>query len=234
MSTQHIKQVALTAIAALAMSTSALAQDDESKRGRDRGDAAEAATEAFGFTEEQVDKIREIRRERPPRRQSSEEREAWRAEQQAKVEAVLTDEQQAKIAELNEMREKMRDFAIAARMGLVDGRGGAAAIQRVRGALAVTIARERAAEGAGRAEDGVPAAAAARIAARDRTAAAAGLAAAAAPKMPDRSSPKRGGRVQATVRSHARHLITINRSVLQGGLFRRVALHVSARREFSV
>ena len=123
MSPQHIKQVALAAIAVLAMSVTAFAQDDQRRRGRDRGDAAEAATEAFGFTEEQVDKIREIRRERPPRGQSDEERQAWRAEQQAKVEAVLTDEQKAKIADLNEMREKMRDFAIAARMGLVDAGG---------------------------------------------------------------------------------------------------------------
>ena len=123
MSKQHIKQVALTAIAALAMSTSAFAQDDQRKRGGDRGDATEAATEAFGFTEEQMDKIREIRRERPPRGQSGEERQAWSAEQRAKVEAVLTAEQKAKIAELNEMREKMRDFAIAARMGLVDAGG---------------------------------------------------------------------------------------------------------------
>ena len=123
MSTQHIKQVALAAIAVLAMSVTAFAQDDQRRRGRDRGDATEAATEAFGFTEEQMDKIREIRRERPPRGQSGEERQAWRAEQQAKVEAVLTDEQKAKIADLNEMRENMRDFAIAARMGLVDAGG---------------------------------------------------------------------------------------------------------------
>ena len=143
MSTQHIKQVALAAIAALAMSTSAFAQDDQRNRGRDRGNAAEAATEAFGFTEEQVDKIREIRRERPPRGQSGEERQAWRAEQQAKVEAVLTDEQKAKIAELNEMREKMRDFAIAARMGLVDAGG------RGRGS-----ARARDPRGGNRARDG--------------------------------------------------------------------------------
>ena len=134
MSPQHIKQVALAAIAVLAMSVTAFAQDDQRRRGRDRGDAAEAATEAFGFTEEQVDKIREIRRERPPRGQSDEERQAWRAEQQAKVEAVLTDEQKAKIADLNEMREKMRDFAIAARMGLVDagGRGRDSARSRDR------------------------------------------------------------------------------------------------------
>ncbi|MDE0624487.1 MAG: hypothetical protein OXH83_22715 [Bryobacterales bacterium] len=123
MSTQHIKQVAIAAIAVLAMSVTAFAQDDQRRRGRDRGDAAEAATEAFGFTQEQVDKIRDIRRERPPRGQSSEERQAWSAEQQAKVEAVLTEEQKAKIADLNEMREKMRDFAIAARMGLVDAGG---------------------------------------------------------------------------------------------------------------
>lgn len=128
MPTQHIKQLAIAAIAAMAMSGSVFAQDDQGRRGRG-GDVTEAATEAFGFTQEQVDKIREIRRDRPPRGQSGDERQAWRAEQQAKIEAVLTDEQRAKIADLNEMREKMRDFAIAARMGLVDagGRGRASA-----------------------------------------------------------------------------------------------------------
>ena len=116
MSTKHIKQVTLAVIAVLALSVSAFAQD---RRGG-RDSAAEAATEAFGFTEEQVDKIREIRRERPPRGQSEEERETWRADQQAKVDAVLTDEQRAKIAQLNEVREQMREYALAARMGLVE------------------------------------------------------------------------------------------------------------------
>ncbi len=127
MTTQHIKQVTFAVIAVLALSVSAFAQDD--RRGRGRSGAVEAATEAFGFTEEQIDKIREIRRERSPRGQSDEEREAWRTEQQAKVEAVLTDEQKAKIARLNEVRAQMRDYAVAARMGLVEtpGRGRSAA-----------------------------------------------------------------------------------------------------------
>ena len=127
MTPQHIKQVTFAVIAVLALSVSAFAQDD--RRDRGRSGAVEAATEAFGFTEEQIDKIREIRRERQPRGQSDEEREAWRTEQQAKVEAVLTDEQKAKIARLNEVREQMRDYAVAARMGLVEtpSRGRSAA-----------------------------------------------------------------------------------------------------------
>lgn len=140
MSTQHIKQVALAAIAAMAMSVSAFAQDDQSRRGRGGG-VTEAATEAFGFTEEQMDKIREIRRERPPRGQSGEERQAWRAEQEAKIEAVLTDEQKAKIADLNEMREKMRDYALAARMGLVDAGGRGRNSARARGSRGDNRAR---------------------------------------------------------------------------------------------
>ena len=116
MSTRHIKQVTLAVIAVLALSASALAHD----RQRGRGGVEEAAAESFGFTEEQVEKIREIRRERAPRGQSDDERESWRADQQAKVEAVLTDEQRAKIARLNEVREQMRDYALAARMGLVE------------------------------------------------------------------------------------------------------------------
>lgn len=129
MTTQHIKKVTFAVIAVLALSVSAFAQDDRRGRERSRSGAGEAATEAFGFTEEQIDKIREIRRERSPRGQSDEEREAWRAEQQAKVEAVLTDEQKAKIARLNEVREQMRDYAVAARMGLVEtpSRGRSAA-----------------------------------------------------------------------------------------------------------
>jgi hypothetical protein len=129
MTKQHIKQVTFAVIAVLALSVSAFAQDDRRDRERGRSDAVEAATEAFGFTEEQIDKIREIRRERPPRGQSDEEREAWRTEQQAKVAAVLTDEQRAKIARLNEVREQMRDYAVAARMGLVEtpSRGRSAA-----------------------------------------------------------------------------------------------------------
>lgn len=129
MTTQHIKQATFAVIAVLALSVSAFAQDDRRGRERSRSGAVEAATEAFGFTEEQIDKIREIRRERQPRGQSDEEREAWRTEQQAKVEAVLTDEQKAKIARLNEVREQMRDYAVAARMGLVEtpSRGRSAA-----------------------------------------------------------------------------------------------------------
>ena len=149
MTTQHIKQVTFAVIAVLALSVSAFAQDD--RRGRGRSGAVEAATEAFGFTEEQIDKIREIRRERSPRGQSDEEREAWRTEQQAKVEAVLTDEQKAKIAQLNEVREQMRDFAVAARMGLVEtpGRGRSAARSkgRVLGGVRVEAGPVRAADG---------------------------------------------------------------------------------------
>ena len=216
MSTRHIKQIALAAITAMAMSASAFAQDDQRKRGRDRGAASEAATEAFGFTEEQMDKIREIRRERPPRGQSGEERQAWRAEQQAKVEAVLTDEQKAKIADLNEMREKMRTLPSLPEWAWSMA-GAAAAIQPGRGVPAAAIALERVAVARGRAEDEAPTADAARIAVQGRTVAVAGLAEAAGPRMSARSSLKRGERAPPTARSRAKRSIPINRSVLQGG-----------------
>ena len=106
MSTQRIKQVALAVIAVLALSASAFAHD----RQRGQGGVEKAAAESFGFTEEQVEKIREVRRERAPRGQSDEVCESWRADQQAKVEAVLT----------NEVREQMRDHALAARVGLAE------------------------------------------------------------------------------------------------------------------
>ena len=123
MSKQHIKQLAVAVVAVLALSGAAFAQG-QGPRG-----AVAAATESFGFTDEQMEQIRDIRNERAPRDQSREEREAWAAERRSKINAVLTDEQKAKVAQLNEMRAQMRDFAVAARMGLIDapGRSGFAA-----------------------------------------------------------------------------------------------------------
>ena len=120
MTMQHTKQASFTIVAILLAAVAAFAQDGPRDRDRSRVNPVAAATEAFGFTEEQVDKIREIRRERMPRGQSSEERDAWRAEQKAKVEAVLTDEQKAKVVELAEARASMQAYAGAAMLGLVD------------------------------------------------------------------------------------------------------------------
>ena len=132
MSKQLIKQAAIALIVGLGLVASGFAQDEPDERQRGPRGMSEAAAESFGLSAEQIDKIQEIRRARPPRGQSEKERAAWRAEQGAKVEAVLNDEQRAKVAQLGAMREQMRDFALAARMGLIaaPGRGRGAARQR--------------------------------------------------------------------------------------------------------
>ena len=132
MSKQLIKHAVIALIVGLGLVASGFAQDEPGERQRGPRGMSEAAAESFGLSAEQIDKIREIRRARPPRGQSEEERAAWRAEQGAKVEAVLNDEQRAKVAQLGAMREQMRDFALAARMGLIEapGRGLGAARQR--------------------------------------------------------------------------------------------------------
>lgn len=127
----HTKQAIMIGIAALVASIAAFGQD--SRRTRGRGNIMEATVEAFGLTEEQVDKIREIRRERPPRGQSSEESQAWREEQRAKTQGVLTDEQKAKVAELEAARQTMQEYAGAAILGLTSAPGRPSGIRPGRG-----------------------------------------------------------------------------------------------------
>lgn len=123
------KQAIVVGIAVLGASIAAFGQDDPQRRGR--GNPMQATVEAFSLTEEQVDQIREIRRERPPRDQDQGEREAWRAEQKTRIQAVLTDEQKAEIKEAEEASAKTRALAGAGFLGLTDvpfpipgGRGG--------------------------------------------------------------------------------------------------------------
>ena len=113
--------IIICALAALSLPAFAQDASDEDRR---RGNPVEAATEALGLSEEQVEKIREIRRERPPRGQNREEARTWSQEQRSKIQAVLTDDQRAKVAELEEAREKMRTLAGAAILGLTDRQGG--------------------------------------------------------------------------------------------------------------
>ena len=112
------KQAIVVGIAVLAASVTAFAQDTPEPRGR--GNPVQAAIEAFGLTEEQVDQIREIRRERPPRDQSQEQRQAWRQERTTKIQAVLTDEQKGQVEEAEAAAAKMRALAGAAFLGLTD------------------------------------------------------------------------------------------------------------------
>ena len=112
------KQAIVVGIAVLAATVTAFAQDSPQARGR--GNPVQAAIEAFGLTEEQVDQIREIRRERPPRDQSQEERQAWLQERTSKIQAVLTDEQKGKVEEAEAAAAKMRALAGARFLGLTD------------------------------------------------------------------------------------------------------------------
>ena len=119
----HTKRTFIVGIALMALSATAFAQPGPRNRGSDR--VAEAVTEAFGLTEEQVEQIREIRQDRPERGQSREEIATWREGQQEKIQAVLTDEQKGKIAELVAARDTMRALAGASALGLVPSdRGG--------------------------------------------------------------------------------------------------------------
>ena len=111
-------QAIVVGIAVLGISVTAFGQDSPPNRGR--GNPVQAAIEAFGLTEEQVDQIREIRRERPPRDQSREERQAWRQERTSQIQAVLTDEQKENVEEAEAAAAKMRALAGAAFLGLTD------------------------------------------------------------------------------------------------------------------
>ncbi len=122
----HAIRAAIGAAIMLVASGAARAQDQDQPERRGRGASAiDAASDTLGLTDEQVDQIREIRRERPPRGQSREEFQTWNEGQKEKVEGVLNDDQKSKLAELTEAREQMRALAGAAALGLVQGnRGG--------------------------------------------------------------------------------------------------------------
>ena len=135
----HTKQFIAIVIVALVASIAAFGQEDaqddarEEARARGRGSVMEATVEAFGLTEDQVEQIHEIRRERPPRGQSREESQAWREEQRSKIQDLLTDEQRAKAAELEAAREQMRNYAGAVILGLTTAPGNRSGFGRDRG-----------------------------------------------------------------------------------------------------
>ena len=115
----HTKRAVFGAFLSLAVSSAALAQDAPGRRGPGTA-SVEAARETLGLTDEQVEKIREIRRERPPRGQDRDEFQAWRDGQRSKLQDVLTDDQKSKLAELQEQRQTMRALAGAAILGLAE------------------------------------------------------------------------------------------------------------------
>ncbi len=115
----HAKRVAFGAFLLLAVSAATHAQDREGRRGPGAG-AIEAARDTLGLSDEQMDSIGEIRRARPPRGQNREESRAWRDDQRAKLQDVLTDDQKSKLAELQEQRQTMQALAGAAILGLAE------------------------------------------------------------------------------------------------------------------
>ena len=109
--------IAIT-VAVLAASIAAFGQERTGNRGRAK--TIEATVEAFGLTQEQVDQIREIRRQRPPRNQSRSDFQAWRDDQHSKIQDVLTDEQKQKVADVEAARAEMRAYTGALFLGLTD------------------------------------------------------------------------------------------------------------------
>ena len=112
------KQFIVASAVLLGLSVTAFAQNEPRDRGR--SNPVKAATEALSLTEEQVDQIGELRRERPPRGQNGEELRTWFEERRAKVQAVLTEDQKKKIAELEAARDTMQALAGAAMLGLTE------------------------------------------------------------------------------------------------------------------
>ena len=142
----NMRRTAIGSALVLLASWAAYAQEQEESGRQGRGaPAIEAAQEALGLTEEQVDQIREIRRERPPRGQSRDELQAWREERQGKVEGVLNADQKAKLADMEQSLQQMQAFAGARALGLLEGgpRGPAARGMRGPGSRAGQSARRR-------------------------------------------------------------------------------------------
>ncbi len=145
----HTKRVAISAVVLLAANATAFAQDAPQRTGPGTA-VIDAARDTLGLTGEQIDQIREIRRQRPPRGQERDEYQAWRDDQKSKIQAVLSEDQKTKLAELEEARQKMRALAGAAILGLAETEreGRAAMFDRSRGG------RDRRGFGASRSRSG--------------------------------------------------------------------------------
>lgn len=113
----HNRQAMIVGAAVLASCLTAFAQNNQQTR-EERQEAISAAVEALGLTNDQVAQIREIRRERPAEDLSPQERRAWRQALNAKSEAVLTDDQKAKVAEMKAAGPETKAFAGAVALGL--------------------------------------------------------------------------------------------------------------------
>ena len=117
--------VAIAAI--LVVSAAAFAQAHQRQRARA---SIDAATDALALSEEQLTQVREIRSARPPRGESRDEIQAWRDDQQAELAQVLTEDQTAKVAELEATREQMRALLGATMLGTADSLSAGVAVRK--------------------------------------------------------------------------------------------------------
>ena len=117
----HVLKTTGLVIALAAMSAAAFAQNNP--KAAQRRAAISVAVEAIGLNQDQVAKIREIRRERPPEGADNPTRRTWRQGQMAKLEALLSDGQKAKVAEIKAAGADSKAFEGTVLLGLATRQG---------------------------------------------------------------------------------------------------------------
>lgn len=110
------KQFILAAFALLVTSVTSYGQANP--KAQQRREAISEAVKAIGLERDQVAKIREIRRERPPEGTQGRARREWRAGITAKLMAVLNAEQKSKLEEVKAAGADSKAFEGAALLGL--------------------------------------------------------------------------------------------------------------------
>ncbi len=108
----HRNKAIIVAVALMVASLAAFGQANQ--KAQQRRAAISEAVKAIGLSQDQVAKIREVRRERPPEGTTGAARRAWRQEISQKLMAVLTDEQKEKVSEVRAMAadSKVREGAV--------------------------------------------------------------------------------------------------------------------------
>lgn len=112
----HRKQFIIAAFVLLVTSVTAYGQANQ--KAQQRREAIIEAVSAIGLDRDQVAKIREIRRERPPEGTQGRARREWRAGITAKLMALLNDEQKTKLEEVKAAGADSKAFEGAALLGL--------------------------------------------------------------------------------------------------------------------
>ena len=112
----HRKQFIFVAIALMVSSMAAFGQANE--KAQQRRAAISEAVKAIGLDQDQVAKIREIRRERPAEGVAGRERREWRAGITAKLMALLSDDQKAKLDEVKAAGADSKAFEGSVLLGL--------------------------------------------------------------------------------------------------------------------